>query len=89
MYQVSDIILPGIYILYTWYRYTYIYYESDCFCSLAVVVAFFGDGKRCEEDARVQATEAGVATGTPLERDPDVLDTWFRCGGPITPPTEQ
>lgn len=35
---------------------------------------------RCEEDARVQATEAGVSTGVSLERDPDVLDTWFRWG---------
>lgn len=35
---------------------------------------------RCEEDARVQATEAGVSTDVRLERDPDVLDTWFRYG---------
>lgn len=24
-----------------------------------------------------------MATGTPLERDPDVLDTWFRYGNGI------
>ena len=35
---------------------------------------------RSEEDARKQATEAGVATTTPLTRDSDVLDTWFSSG---------
>lgn len=35
---------------------------------------------RCEEDARNQATEAGVSADVALERDPDVLDTWFRWG---------
>ena len=35
---------------------------------------------RSEEDARQQATEAGVATTTPLTRDSDVLDTWFSSG---------
>lgn len=33
---------------------------------------------RCEEDARKQATEAGVPSEVTLDRDPDVLDTWFR-----------
>ncbi|CAM9542848.1 unnamed protein product [Pylaiella littoralis] len=35
---------------------------------------------RCEEDARNQATEAGVSADVTLERDPDVLDTWFSSG---------
>ncbi|CAM9797772.1 unnamed protein product, partial [Sphacelaria rigidula] len=35
---------------------------------------------RSEEDARKQATEAGVSPDLKLERDPDVLDTWFSSG---------
>lgn len=35
---------------------------------------------RSEEDARKQATEAGVPSDVTLDRDPDVLDTWFRWG---------
>lgn len=34
--------------------------------------------RRSEEDARAQATEAGVSQDVALTRDPDVLDTWFR-----------
>jgi hypothetical protein len=33
---------------------------------------------RSYEDARAQATAAGVSTDTPLNQDEDVLDTWFR-----------
>lgn len=33
---------------------------------------------RSEQDARMHATEAGVSPDVKLERDPDVLDTWFR-----------
>jgi valyl-tRNA synthetase len=35
---------------------------------------------RSEEDARKQATEAGVSEDTALTRDSDVLDTWFSSG---------
>ncbi|CAM9452509.1 unnamed protein product, partial [Discosporangium mesarthrocarpum] len=35
---------------------------------------------RSEEDARQQASEAGVDAGVELTRDPDVLDTWFSSG---------
>ena len=35
---------------------------------------------RSEEDARVQATAAGVSTEVVLRRDEDVLDTWFSSG---------
>ncbi|CBJ31846.1 Valine--tRNA ligase [Ectocarpus siliculosus] len=35
---------------------------------------------RSEEDARKQATDAGVPTDVSLDRDPDVLDTWFSSG---------
>jgi valyl-tRNA synthetase len=35
---------------------------------------------RSEEDAREQASKAGVAPTTPLTRDSDVLDTWFSSG---------
>ncbi|CAN0089102.1 unnamed protein product [Scytosiphon promiscuus] len=35
---------------------------------------------RSEEDARKQATDAGIPSEVSLERDPDVLDTWFSSG---------
>jgi hypothetical protein len=35
---------------------------------------------RSYEDARAQATAAGVSPDTPLSQDEDVLDTWFRLG---------
>eukprot|EP00953_Heterococcus_sp_UTEX-ZZ885_P026841 14460-Heterococcus_DN1.PRE.1 len=35
---------------------------------------------RSYEDARAQATAAGVSTDTPLNQDEDVLDTWFSSG---------
>eukprot|EP00611_Tribonema_gayanum_P024659 TRINITY_DN5492_c0_g2_i2.p1 TRINITY_DN5492_c0_g2~~TRINITY_DN5492_c0_g2_i2.p1 ORF type:complete len:812 (-),score=334.59 TRINITY_DN5492_c0_g2_i2:58-2274(-) len=35
---------------------------------------------RSVEDARAQATAAGVSESTPLHQDEDVLDTWFSSG---------
>lgn len=55
-----------------------------CFCIVFFLLFAISTLCRCEEDARKQATEAGVSTDVALERDPDVLDTWFRweVGGP-------
>lgn len=49
-------------------------YNAICSIAHCIVTGDF----RSEHDARAQATSAGVSADVKLERDPDVLDTWFR-----------